>query len=225
MNVETETNMVTARAEKGARTCVGCGEADERVALIRLVLSDSHDAAEDAPKEVVVDAAGGAFGRGVHVHARPDCLARAAKTGLARSLRTAIKVDPKVLATDIEAALARRATGLLSAAKRARKVAVGADATVDALNAQRAVFVVVATDAAHAAGLGPVQAAITEGRAAAWLDRVALGALFNRAEVAVCAVLDGRIGAELIHACQARASVGSLGQDSRGEACRSREVR
>lgn len=226
--METDTDdtaeAVPAR-DKSARTCVGCGETGDRAELVRLVLAPA--APTDAAASVVVDAAGGAFGRGVHVHPRPKCIEHAARAGLARSLRTAMKVDPKALALDIAGAFERRAIGLLQAAKRAKKIAIGADATVEALMSDPDAVVVVATDAAHAANLGPVQIAVKEGRAVAWLDKAALGALFNRAEVAVCAVTDERIGVELAHACQARAAVsgGSLEIDSRGEACRSREVR
>jgi predicted RNA-binding protein YlxR (DUF448 family) len=227
--MEPDTDDTTPARDKFARTCVGCGETADRATLVRLVLAPSESTDPAAPASVVVDAAGGAFGRGVHVHPRPACIERASKSGLARSLRTAVAIDPGALSADIASALERRACGLLRAAHRAKKIAVGADATVEALLASPDAVVVVATDAAHAAGLGPVQIAVKEGRAVAWLDRAALGALFHRAEVAVCAVTDERIGAELAHACQARASVGGVGgsleMDSRGEACRSREVR
>lgn len=249
--MQTGTEMLTA-PPKGARTCVGCHEVGDRASFVRLVLSpveasDRPNApgaevgaereSGTAPATVVVDAAGGAFGRGVHVHPRPKCIELAAKSGLSRSLRTPVKVDPRALAAEIATAMERRALGLLGSAKRARKVAIGADATVDALRGNMdsereggpalapGVFIVVATDAAHAATLTAVSMAIKEGRAAAWLDRASLGAVFDRNEVAVCAVLDERIGRELIDACNARASVLSFGEESRGEACRSREVR
>lgn len=219
--METMTDTTTTRATpKGARTCVGCQEADAREALVRLVVDGEGDATT-----VVVDAAGGAFGRGVHVHPRPDCIEKATKGGLARSLKVNVKIKPADLANEIGAAFGRRASGLLASAKRAKKVAMGADASVQALAETPHAVVVVATDAAHASTLGPVQRAVVEGRAVAWLDRNELGAIFGRADVAVCAVTDARIGAELTHACQTRASVSSLGTDSRGEACRSREVR
>lgn len=215
------TDTTTQATLKGARTCVGCQEADAREALVRLVVAED----DASTATVVVDAAGGAFGRGVHVHPRPKCIEQATKGGLARSLKTNVKMTPIELASEIGAAFGRRASGLLASAKRAKKVAMGADASVEALLQAPDAVVVVATDAAHAATLGPVHHAVAEGRAAAWLDRKELGAIFGRAEVAVCAVTDERIGAELAHACQVRASVMSLGTDSRGEACRSREVR
>ena len=68
------------------RTCVGCGERVEiprsdalSSVLIRLVIGPSG--------EVAVDAAGGGFGRGAHVHPRPLCIERAAQKGLSRAAR------------------------------------------------------------------------------------------------------------------------------------------
>ena len=59
------------------RTCVGCGERVEiprsespSSVLVRLVLGPGG--------EVAVDAAGGGFGRGAHVHPRPGCVEKAA---------------------------------------------------------------------------------------------------------------------------------------------------
>jgi predicted RNA-binding protein YlxR (DUF448 family)/ribosomal protein L7Ae-like RNA K-turn-binding protein len=71
------------------RTCVGCGERVElprsdapSSVLIRLVIGPSG--------EVAVDAAGGGFGRGAHVHPRPLCVERAAQKGLSRAARSKV---------------------------------------------------------------------------------------------------------------------------------------
>jgi predicted RNA-binding protein YlxR (DUF448 family) len=61
------------------RTCVGCGERCAPGELIRLVLAPSG--------EIAVDAAGGGFGRGAHVHARGACLRQAATRGLLRATK------------------------------------------------------------------------------------------------------------------------------------------
>lgn len=68
------------------RTCVGCGERVEipragvpSSVLVRLVMGPSG--------EVAVDAAGGGFGRGAHVHPRPACVEKAATKGLSRAAR------------------------------------------------------------------------------------------------------------------------------------------
>ena len=51
------------------RTCVGCGLRGAPSDMVRLVVADA---------EVVFDLAGGAFGRGVHLHPTPSCLAKRA---------------------------------------------------------------------------------------------------------------------------------------------------
>ena len=65
------------------RSCVGCGERVDVAgthALVRLIVSPEG--------EVAVDARGGGFGRGAHVHPRPECLQKAVERGLARSAKT-----------------------------------------------------------------------------------------------------------------------------------------
>src|SRR5579863_4130023 len=93
------------RTDRGAptRTCVGCGLHDDAAAMVRLVV------AED---EVAFDLAGGSFGRGAHVHARPDCLAKAPR-GLSRALRRDPGIDTRELGRLLLAACDRRTGGLL----------------------------------------------------------------------------------------------------------------
>ncbi|MBK6694262.1 MAG: DUF448 domain-containing protein [Myxococcales bacterium] len=213
--------------EKGARTCAGCQKTGPRDAFVRLVSTgDDGDGSS-----VVVDAAGGAFGRGVHVHAAPACLEKAAKGGLSRAFKAKVTVSAAELAERIRDAYGRRATGLLITAWRKRALAIGADATAAALMEHEHAAVVVAQDAAHAATLGGVQQAVRDGRALVWLDRAALGAALGRNEVAVAAVLDGPIGRALVAAVNdVLAPLAAFGapvakDDVRGDACRSREVR
>jgi len=163
------------------RTCVGCGErvsVGEAVDLVRLVLGPGG--------EVVVDAADGAFGRGAHVHARPACLEKAARGGLARSTKgkaTAVltedgqrhPISADGVARAIQEAMARRIEGLFTAAVRSRQLARGADAVTGACQRGEAELVVVACDAAAAAGLTEVRRAVSEGRAVAWGDKLRLG--------------------------------------------------
>ncbi len=73
------------RKKQPTRTCVGCRGTNAKHELVRVVLG------EDAA--VVVDLSGGAFGRGAWLHARPDCIGRAAPRGLSKSFRTTIKTD------------------------------------------------------------------------------------------------------------------------------------
>lgn len=60
------------------RTCVGCRAPVAQAELVRIATVDG---------KAVADARRRLPGRGAYVHARPACLAAAAKGGLARSLR------------------------------------------------------------------------------------------------------------------------------------------
>ncbi|HVK69533.1 MAG TPA: DUF448 domain-containing protein [Polyangium sp.] len=217
------------------RTCVGCGERVEiprsgaaLSVLVRLVLGPGG--------EVAVDAAGGGFGRGAHVHPRPSCVEKAAQRGLARAAKgkvsllwdeapeqpseeTAVSettssgklvpLDAGSLSRAIVRALDRRVQGLVVAAARARKIALGADAVTGADGRGEAELIVVATDAAAGSELSAVRRAVSEGRAVAWGTKKVLATLCStaasskRAEgLAVMAIKDDRIAAALREAVQ-----------------------
>ncbi len=174
------------------RTCVGCGQRDEASrfparpgesedapsALVRLVVADDI---------VAFDLAGGKFGRGAHVHARPDCLAKAPR-GLARAFKSQHRpIAAAELGRLLTEACDRSMTGLLVTARRLRALAVGADAAFDALG-RGAPLVVVAVDAGAVAARREVQAAVAEGRAVAWRTKRALGALLGEGDIAICAI-------------------------------------
>ena len=168
------------------RTCVGCGLRDAASAMVRLVV------AED---EVAFDLAGGAFGRGAHLHARPDCIEKAPR-GLARTFKRDPKVDPRELAARLSAACDRRMSGLLLAARRTNALAVGTDASLEAIR-RGAPLAVVAVDAGTVSKTLEVQGAIAEGRAIAWKTKNDLGALLGEKAVAICAVRHSGIASEL----------------------------
>lgn len=196
------------------RSCVGCGERVDVAgnhALVRLIVSPEG--------EVAVDARGGGFGRGAHVHPRPECLQKAVDRGLARSA----KVKTNTLATEsgelvplTRAALAeaiqrstdRRIEGLLISAKRAHRLAVGADAVRSAWARGDAQLILVARDAAAAADLTEVRQAIAEGHGAAWGDKVRIATLVHgparteahRVGVGVLAVSSRTIAEALLEA-------------------------
>ncbi len=161
------------------RTCVGCGEKAVADAMVRLVVSPAG--------EIAVDAAGGAFGRGAHVHGTAACVARAAKGGLSRAFKREIKVTSAELARMIGDALGRRAIGLIASARSAGWLAIGTDASVEALR-EGAPLVVVAVDAAAAAHVHAVEQAVAEGRAVAFGRKSELGKLLGKEEVAVIAI-------------------------------------
>jgi predicted RNA-binding protein YlxR (DUF448 family) len=186
--------------------------------MVRLVLAGTH---------VVVDAAGKSFGRGAHVHPRPDCVGKACKGGLSRSFKTRVEADPAALAAEIVEACDRRIAGLLVTARRIGALAVGADAALAALGEGRSgggagapptQLLVLACDAGTVAQKDEVASAVKSGRAVAWKEKGFLGSLLGHTEVALCVVLNGGL-AEAIKT--ARATADSLGSI----ACRSREVR
>ena len=201
-----------AAARASARTCVGCGERVDPKAeldLVRLVIGPGG--------VVAVDAKGGAFGRGAHVHARPACVEHASARGLARSFKCKIEgvvvgdaieaATPASLGRAIAAAFDRRIEGLVASALRARSLAFGADAAGGALERGEGKLAIVAIDAAAAADLGPVRAAVAAGRAVAWGTKATLGALCSPGrsrDVGVVAILDDRIAHAIAAAVQAR---------------------
>lgn len=200
-----------AAGKARVRTCVGCGERTDvgaqphpsapALPLVRLILGPDGS--------IAVDPGDGGFGRGAHVHPRPDCLAKAVQRGLPRVTRgraEAVHVEPEgtaplrveALARAVRQAVERRVEGLLRAATRTRAVAVGADAVSGACARGEAELVVVACDAAAGAELPEVRRAVAAGRAAAWGTKAALGSIAGgRREhgVALLAVTSGRIAA------------------------------
>jgi predicted RNA-binding protein YlxR (DUF448 family) len=173
--------------ERGpVRTCVGCGLREGAEAMVRLVVADD---------EVVFDLAGGSFGRGAHVHARPECLAKAPR-GLSRAFKREVRVDPAELGQRLSAACDRRMAGLLVSAKRIQALAVGTDAALEAIR-KGAPLAIVAVDAASIAQSMEVTSAIAEGRAVAWRTKAELGQLLGETAVAVCAVRHAGIAGEL----------------------------
>jgi predicted RNA-binding protein YlxR (DUF448 family) len=176
----TETTAVAEpRLARGERTCVGCGKTEAAVNMVRLVVSTEG--------EVAVDLAGGAFGRGAHVHASPQCLASAPR-GLNKSFRRPIGVTADDLASAIVAAADRRVRGLLASAVRSQNVEAGGEIAGAAFESGRAHLLVVARDAQAAATLGPVLRAIAQGAAVAWGTKQELGSLVRKAEVGVLGI-------------------------------------
>jgi hypothetical protein len=168
------------------RTCVGCSLRGDVAGMVRVVVADD---------EVVFDLAGGRFGRGAHLHARPDCLAGAPR-GLAKAFKRDVKVGPGELAALLSMACDRRLAGLLLAARRTRVLAIGADAALEAIR-RGAPLALVAVDAGSVAETLEVAGAVAEGRAVAWKTKAELGQLLGETAVAVCAVRHEGIAEEL----------------------------
>jgi uncharacterized protein len=173
-------------SRRPTRTCVGCGLRDDAEALLRLV------AVED---EFAFDLGGGAFGRGVYLHPRAACIAKAPR-GIARGFRGAIDAEPVAIGRRLLEACDRRMAGLLLAAHRSRALAIGADAAIEALE-RGASLGVLAVDAGGIAETAEVQRYVRDGKAIAWRTRNELGSLLGERSVAICAVRHAGIAAEL----------------------------
>jgi predicted RNA-binding protein YlxR (DUF448 family) len=165
---------------------VGCGLRDVSPAMLRVVVAEG---------EVAFDLAGGAFGRGAHVHARPECIEKAPR-GLSRAFRRSFELDASALGGRLVEACDRRMAGLILAAHRLRALAVGADAAIEALK-QDAPLGVLAADAGSLTADFAVVRCVAEGRAIAWSTKNELGALLGERAVAICAVRHAGIAAEL----------------------------
>lgn len=182
----------TSPPHKPTRTCAGCGRHEEADAMVRLVRGPAGEVAVDAASR------SGRGGRGAHVHARTECIAKACRGGLARSFKAPVAVEAAALAAEIAQAYDRRFAGLVVAAKRAGRLAIGADAACEALDKSGdRCLLVVASDAGNVVGRGAIAEAIAGGRAVAWKDKASLGKILDRNEVAVCVVLDVGIASEL----------------------------
>jgi predicted RNA-binding protein YlxR (DUF448 family) len=190
---------------------------------------------EGEAASVVVDVASSGFGRGAHVHASPDCVAKALKGGFARVFKTRVEGKAQDFAAQLVAAADRRIEGLLMGARRARHLVIGGDSVVEGLRGGKVKLVVVARDAAAAAQLGEVRDAVAAGKAIAWSLKGRLGALLAKDEVAVCGVVHDKVAAAIegayrnsrpfFEGVESVESVGSAGGRIGGGAWSSSEVR
>ncbi len=166
------------------RLCVGCGQRSAPEELVRVVLGPEG--------QVAVDMAGGAFGRGAHVHPARSCMMQACRAGLARAFKQKVVATPEDLGAQIVAGCERRVAGLLLGARRANQLAVGADAAIEALG-RGAPLLLLATDAATIAKRAEVARAAADGKAVAFGTKQRLGELLGKDEIAVVAVLHAGI--------------------------------
>ncbi len=150
--------------------------------MIRLVLGEDG--------ALGVDLAGRAFGRGAWVHARVDCLARAARGGAAKSFKREVHADAAALVRQVRGAADRRVEALVASARGAGQVAAGSEVARAALESGRAVLVLVAADGRATAHSGFVAAAAAAGKAMLWGTKERLGSATGRPDTAVVAILD-----------------------------------
>lgn len=181
--------------KKSVRTCAGCQGHDAPEGMVRVVLGPGG--------ALGVDLAGGAFGRGAHVH--PACIGRACKGGFARVFKTKVVASEQELATMVRDACDRRVAGLLLGARRAGHVTCGADAASQAIDA--GALALVAVDAGNVARRA--ERAVREGRAVAWGTKSFLGELFGESEVALAAVTHTSLAHEIMRCVVLRTAAGS----------------
>jgi predicted RNA-binding protein YlxR (DUF448 family) len=206
--------MQEATSEISTRTCVGCREKDDRSALLRLVAmpaerthGDRHDR-RDSPIALVPDVRKREPGRGVSVHARLGCLEGAIASGaFKRAFRGPVATTARELAHSAREGYERRAQGLLIAARRAHKLALGTEAVREAIAERRARLLVVAVDA-EGSREELERAAERLGRAClVWNSKQGLGRLFSRPTLSILAVLDIGIADELLSVVRAAAEL------------------
>jgi predicted RNA-binding protein YlxR (DUF448 family) len=194
-----------ATGKKPVRTCAGCQRrATEDELIVRVVLGPKS---EDGKRAVAVDLAASAFGRGAHVHARPECIKKACSAGLARAFKCAIVASPAEVARQVVLGCDRRLEGLLVGARRAGLLAFGEEAREAAAVAP---LLIVASDAGSVARKSPLVDAIAHGRAVAWRNKAGLGALFARDEVALVAIRHEGVAAQAQRVRAIADAVGTL---------------
>lgn len=179
--------------EGPVRTCVACRSKDGRDDLVRWVTADDG--------RVALDARAVRSGRGAWVHPTRQCVSLMVKRHAAeRALKLAVVPDLDVgaLLAQLRAALVQRITSLIVVSGRRRAIAIGTEAVSAALVRKRVPAVIVAGDAGETAR--SLAEAPSQGgpRVIRYADKAALGALFNRGEVALVALLDPSVAAEAV---------------------------
>jgi len=123
-------------------------------------------------------------------------LQKAAPAGLSRAFRAPIRLSAVELGERFRAAAARRARGLILAARRARKLEAGATVVAQAVSEHHAELVLVATDARASADFSWLEPLVASGRALAFGSKAAFGSWLGRSETALLAITDAGIARE-----------------------------
>jgi ribosomal protein L7Ae-like RNA K-turn-binding protein len=116
---------------------------------------------------------------------------------VSRTLKASVRTRVDELAEKIRAAGVRRLAGLLSAARGAKQIAVGASAVEEAAASGAVRLLLVASDARAAVSSHAVSELIAAGRAVALLDKAELGALVGRDEAGVVAIMEAGFAASI----------------------------
>jgi predicted RNA-binding protein YlxR (DUF448 family)/ribosomal protein L30E len=194
------TNVDVESVKDSERTCVGCRQKAAPAALVRLAVADVPPfVAPDVSRKGGHDRGG----RGVWLHPSFACVRGATERGgLSRALRRDVRIESAWLARVLREAMGRRIEGLLLSASRKRALAIGTDATREALVRGSIEALVIAEDAAGRRD-DLVASATRLGRhALVFSTKSGLGRLFGRDEVGVIGILDGGIAAEAVESGQ-----------------------
>lgn len=202
MNMAAQKNDTPQKSEREqalVRTCVGCRRTeDDRTRMIRWVWSPEISA-------VVPEFGTKLPGRGAWTHLRAECIGDAARGGgFSRAFKVPVNADARALTELVRAQLERRAGSLLLAAHRRRIIAIGAEATREAIRAGKTHSLLVAHDAG---GVREDLVAMQErlgGRLVLFGTKERIGGLFGRESVAVLAILDAGIGEALVDVIEAQ---------------------
>jgi predicted RNA-binding protein YlxR (DUF448 family) len=173
-------------SEQPERTCVSCREKAQKDELERFVYHDEAGLIFDLRRK--------APGRGAYVHARPECLQRAAeKGGFARGFKRSVQVDAQKLLDDVRFGVRRRLQEGLRVALRSQNLSIGGTAVGEAVKSEQVAMLLIARDASESTRRKfasnaerksiPVRQALTGEE---------LGALCGRAFVAVLAIAPSR---------------------------------
>jgi hypothetical protein len=176
---------------EGQRTCVGCRNHDDPDVLLRFAYLPEHTPA------LVPDVLGKLGGRGLWLHPRFTCLQKASRGGIARALRRELAVDSGELRAGLQSQLTRRIQGLLLAALRRRRAAVGTDAVCEALATCPVSLLLVAKDAAGRRNDVVSRASQRSVRVVELLDKETLGHLTQREALSFVAILEPNIAREV----------------------------
>jgi len=182
------------------RTCAGCGADEAARSMVRVVLVVPPDG---GPASVVVDAKGGSFGRGAHVHPSLKCLEGATRRGFARAFKREVRIELPVLLAGLVEAYTKRLDSLLAGGVRGGHVILGSDDVVEAWHGGHVELMVLAADATAAAALGVVRHATGEGKVLVYGDKLRLARTLGRRPgeeregIGVCAIMDAGLAAAI----------------------------
>jgi uncharacterized protein len=175
--------------EAPERRCLVTGESGPKAGLVRFVVGPEG--------EVVADVLNRLPGRGMYVSADRAAIAKAAAKGLfARAAKAQVKA-PADLDVQVEAALARRVTDLISLARKAGEAVTGYEKVKDWLSKGQAAVLVQASDGSER-GKSKLHPPGGEGTLIACLTAGELGLSFARERAIHAALAAGGLTTRIV---------------------------